>query len=390
MEAYEAFMADLEAAGRLDREVEVLPSTEEMDHRREAGAGLTRPELAVLLGYAKVDLSARLLDSELPDEPFLVAAERAYFPPTAAERFAELLPAHRLRRELVATVMSNDIINRLGITYVSRTANEYGCKPWEVVAAYWVAREVADADAYWRAIEALDGATDPSVQLAMKADVDGLVDAFTRSYLRQGITPETMAETVAADRPAFEELEKAMMSAGSSVRPRAVDERVRHYTDLGIEADLAERLGILEDLMAVPDIAEAARATGTSVERVAGVFFRLSEELPMNRLYERLMRLSPTGHWQRWQHRGLVDDLRELRRAAAARALADYPDLSAQDTVEGFLADRASARERVASVTRLLEREGDADLAAIAVAVRALREALESSPAPAQRSSSGT
>jgi glutamate dehydrogenase len=376
MEAYEAFMLELESAGRLDREVEVLPSSPEMERRQEAGAGLTRPELAVLLAYSKVDLLARLLDSELPDDPFLVAAERAYFPPLAAERFGDLLPAHRLRRELIATVVANDIVNRMGITYVSRTANEYGAMAWEVAAAYWVAVGVADADAYWRAIEALDGDTDPAVQLAMKADLDALVDAFTRAYLRQGVTPATMADAVRSDRPVYEQLDKAMTSSGAGVRPASVDQRVRHYSDLGIDPELAERLGALEDLMAVPDIAEAVRATGESVERVAAVFFRLSEELPMNRLYDRVGRIRTEGHWERWQQRGLVDDLRELRRSAAARALVDYPELPAGETVDRFLADRASARERVTVVTRLFDRETDAGLPAVAVAVRALREAL--------------
>ncbi|MBA2529680.1 MAG: NAD-glutamate dehydrogenase, partial [Euzebyales bacterium] len=242
MEAYEALMVHLEAggsegvagerqdggaevvAGRLDREVELLPTTAEMERRREVGAGMTRPELAVLLGYAKVDLATRLIGSNVCDRNELQRVLAGYFPQLAVERFADRLPHHRLRRELVATVVANDLVNRMGLTYASRTAAELGCTLPDVAAAYWTAREVCDADDHWRSVEALDGRVEPSLQLELKAEVDRLVDAFTRSYLRH--PGGDIAETVTRDRPAFHELEKTVAASGALGR-RADGARAR-------------------------------------------------------------------------------------------------------------------------------------------------------------------
>ncbi len=385
MEAYEALMVDLEtpasgapggggAAGRLDRAVEVLPSTAEMQRRQEAGAGLTRPELAVLLAYSKIDLTTRLLGTSAPDQPFLRSALDAYFPRVALERFGDRLSEHRLRRDLVATVVANDLVNRMGVTYVSRTAHELGVTAAEVAAAYWTAREVCEADSHWRAIEALDDRIDQALQLDLKGDVDRLVDAFTRSYLRH---PEgAAADALSRDRPAFHELEKAVTDGGSLVSRDEWRARVERYVDLGIDPDLAQRVVGLGALTLVPDVAAVARDAGQPVRHVGEVFFRLTDTLPLDTLGRLLADVRPEGHWERWQHRGLLDDLRELRRTAASAAIAAHPDVVPGEAVERYLGERRARLERVDTVVGLLRDETTPRLAAVAVAVRALREAV--------------
>jgi glutamate dehydrogenase len=372
MDAYEQLMVDFEEAGRLDREVELLPATDEMQRRAQAGAGLTRPELAVLLGYAKVDLRTRLLGSDVPDQPALRDALIGYFPRLIRERYAHLADHHRLRRELVATVVANDVVDRMGITYVSRTAHELGCMAYEVAAAYWIAREVADADAHWRSIEALDGRAPSELQLELKALVDRLVDTFTRAYLRQGATD--IAATVARDRPAFEALEATLTNLGALGAAAHRQALVDRFVDLGIDERHAERLVSLGDLGPVPDIALVARRTARPVEVVADVFLRLSEALPLDRLHAHLQQSEPQGHWQQWQHRGLVDELRQIRRLAAEAVLAGDPQAEADDAVAAFLTRRGVAQERVTVIASMLERERPGDLHAVAVAVRALRD----------------
>src|SRR5262249_33739739 len=120
MFAYEDLMAALESEGLLRREVEFLPTSEEMADRRRSGRGLERPELAVLLAYAKPRLTGALLEPPLPDAPSLDGALRSYFPPAVVERLGHLLGEHPLRRELVATIVSNHVVNALGPTFVSR------------------------------------------------------------------------------------------------------------------------------------------------------------------------------------------------------------------------------------------------------------------------------
>ncbi|HEY8338468.1 MAG TPA: NAD-glutamate dehydrogenase domain-containing protein, partial [Egibacteraceae bacterium] len=384
MEAYEAFMSELVASGRLDREVEALPSTAEVERRKEAGAGFTRPELAVLLGYAKIELTSRLLDSDLPDQPAFAEVLAGYFPAVVRERFADLLGEHRLRRELIATIVANDLVNRMGITYTSRTASELGCSAAEVAAAYWVAREVAGADQHWRDIEQLDGRVEPVRQLEMFAEVDRLVDAFARSYVRQSVALPgrgeragiDVAAAVARDRPALHEVAKVVDDRMPARRRAVRDARRQHYIDAGVDVALADRIATLGELTLVPEVAAVARATEQQVAHVAAVFLALSELLPLDRVQEAVSRVDPVGHWERWQQRGLTDDLRQLRREAAARALAEHPDLPPDEAVTRFLAARHEAAERAEAIVARLDREVTGGLAAVSVAVRALREAL--------------
>ncbi|MGI8876591.1 MAG: NAD-glutamate dehydrogenase [Egibacteraceae bacterium] len=384
MEAYEQLMQDLEArgdgggssrAGRLDRGVELLPSSTEMRERQQAGAGLTRPELAVLLGYAKVDLRTRLLGSDLPDSPDLRDVLVEGFPPAAVEGYGDLLDRHRLRRDLVATGVANDLVNRMGVTYVSRTAHELGCMAHQVATAYWIARTVVEADARWRRIESLDERCDAGLQLELKGEVDRLVDACVRAYVREGVT--AIGPVVERDGPAFVELAGSVTELGSEERRAARSRAVDRYVDLGIPDDLAAEIVVAGDLAITPDVAEIARATGRSARQVADVFFRVSEALPMELLARLLSDTEPEGHWQRWQHRGLLDELREVRRVAAARVISDHPDAAPADAVAAFQHARRHGRERIDAMIALLEREGGSTgLDPIAVATRVLREAV--------------
>jgi glutamate dehydrogenase len=392
IELYEQLMTDLErvsgaeepsagrmVAGRLDRAVEALPTSAEMRRRREAGAGMTRPELAVLLAYAKVDLRTKLLASGLLGDPTLRHALAGYFPRAVAERFPRLLDRHRLRGELVATVVAGDMIDRMGITYTSRMCREFGVPAPQVAAAYCAAREVADARRHWRDIERLDEETDPELQLELKAEVDGLVDAFVRAYLRQGAAG-SIATTVERDQPVFGELTKVVPELGSTDARARRRARVSHYTGLGVDDELAERIVSLGDLAMVPDVAEVGRRSGAEVRHVAELFTHLSEVLPFEKLYLRLSEIEPASRWERWQQRGLLDELRQVRRDAAVRILAEAGRHSVEWAVSAFLDARAVGGDRWRAMVGALDADAEAGLAAVAVVVRVLREVLATEP----------
>ena len=163
VEAYEDLMQQLEAGdGELERDVEFLPSSEEMVERRAAGEGLVRPELAVLLAYAKRSIFAALWRRTCPTPRTSIQDLRAYFPAKIVERFGHLIDEHPLRRELIATIVSNDVVNSQGITFVSRMVTETGASPADVVRAFRIARDVTGAVERWADVEALDGVIDPA------------------------------------------------------------------------------------------------------------------------------------------------------------------------------------------------------------------------------------
>ena len=164
MESYEELMTELEAVGMLDRELESLPSSDEMAARIGAGSGMVRPELSVLLAYAKRLLRDQVTASTLPDDTYLHGDLARYFPPEVVARFGEYVERHPLRREIIGTIVTNDVINSMGITFVPRMVAETGASPDEVARAFLVAREVSVARTRWDDVEALDGVVPAEVQ----------------------------------------------------------------------------------------------------------------------------------------------------------------------------------------------------------------------------------
>ncbi len=156
LDAQERFIKHLEKAGRLNRALEHLPDDEELAERRAAKLGLTAPERAILLAYAKIALNDELVASDVPDDPWISTALERYFPEPLRARFREEIRAHALRREIIATHVTNSMVNRVGSTFVHRMQEETGARAPQVVRAYLVVREVFDFVALWRAIESLD------------------------------------------------------------------------------------------------------------------------------------------------------------------------------------------------------------------------------------------
>ncbi|HEX2029371.1 MAG TPA: NAD-glutamate dehydrogenase domain-containing protein [Nitriliruptorales bacterium] len=378
IEVFEALLAHLESTGAVERAVEALPSSEQMQERREAGAGLTRPELAVLLAASKRDVSQILVDSDLPDQPALSAVLRAYFPPRLVERFSHLLAEHRLRRELIATVVANDVVNRAGIAFVHRLTRDLGLPHATVVAAYWVARAVIGAERYWETIEDLDQHSDPDLAEELKREVDAVLETLTREYARSRQLDD-IAATIEQDRGAVEELERAMVEARLPGSDRRQVGRAQQLVSRGVDALMAARLESLADLEIAPDVAAVARTVERDVAGVAEAFLVIGEALGLPRLQRLLERVRPADRWARMERRGLADDLRAVQREAAHRALLAYPEVEEGEAADRFVASRRTAIQHAARLARVVDEDQDqVRLDAVSVALRAIRDALRS------------
>jgi glutamate dehydrogenase len=376
MEATEALMEELETGGVVDRAVEALPTREEMRAREEAGAGLTHPKPAVLLAGAKRNLTTRLLASSVPDQPALREALVGYFPRLMVERFAHHLDGHRLRRELVASAVANDVVNRMGATFVTRVAADTGTTPPAVAAAYWIARTVVCAPDRWAELEAdADGLPPTAMVVSVGPVMTELLEALTRDYLRREETDD-IAATAARDQPALTELAAAVGELGTHYRRRQRARRAEKLAARGLDLDMAVRWAGLPDLEVGPDAAELARVTGRSVPAVAEAVLQLGESLGIDRLGDRLRQATPRGRWGWAAWRGLVDDLDHLRRLAARRALDDHPDDTELDAVLRFLVERSHPVGQITRLLRDIESEPQPSLDAVAVATRAVRSAI--------------
>ncbi|MGZ6140582.1 MAG: NAD-glutamate dehydrogenase, partial [Myxococcaceae bacterium] len=285
MEAYEDLMSELEARGLLDRALEFLPSTEGMLERAAEGQGLARPRLCVLLAYAKRLLREQILPSPLPDDPYMEADLAAYFPRAVVERFGHLVGRHALRREIIATIITNDVIHSMGITFVPRMVAETGATPDEVARAFLVAREVSDARRRWDAVEGLDGVVSGPVQEELMDGVDGIVEQLARWYL-QHIPSLDLGSEIDRGRAGFAELAANLGESATSAWRATRDERLQRLRDAGVPEEPARFGAVVPDLIFAPDILAVARETGRSIPEVAHAFFLLGERLYLDAIQD--------------------------------------------------------------------------------------------------------
>ena len=372
IESYEDLMQQLEAEDELEREVEFLPSPDTMGERRGAGEGLVRPELAVLLAYAKRSIAAALLDSEFPDSPYLFQDLQSYFPPAVVERYGHLIEDHPLKRELVATIASNDVVNAQGITFVSRMVTETGASPADVVKAFRIARDVTGSIERWADIEALDGQIDPELQGELLNGVDWLVETTSRWYLVRA-EGQRMSEAVDQARDSFAELSDVIDQIGPEAWREEHEHEARRLVAEGVPPVLARRHAFQSELVHGPDIIAVAHATGRSVLEVARGFFLLGERLEIDWLESQLETMSVGTRWQRWAQQSMEDDLFNLRRQLAEVALAECGPLPIDEAVEKFLESRAEPLGRLQRFMRGLAVDGMSDLAQLTVALRQIR-----------------
>jgi glutamate dehydrogenase len=367
-------MRAMERAGRLDRAIEFLPDDEQIEHRVAAGRGLVRPELAVLMAYAKLAIYDELLASDLPDDPGLVDDLFRYFPRPLRKRFPAQLAAHPLAREIVATFVTNSIVNRSGITFVHDLKGRFGCSAADVTRAYSVVREVHDLRSLWAAVSQLDARVPADVQIGMLIAVNRLTERATGWMLENGPKPLEIAAGTKRFRPGVERLEAAIDQLLTEGQRRTRDEAAADLVAAGVPDAMARQFANLRWLEQAVDIVSIQHALSKRpVELVGEVFFRIGERFAVGRLRVAASRLSGDSDWSRRAAAAVADELDRAQAEITRAVLTAGPaDADAATLVESWLAGRGPAVERWDSLLEDLGQAELVDLAMLTVARRNL------------------
>ena len=366
----------LERQGRLDRKVDGLPDDEMLVERAAARQGLVRPEIAVVFARCKLWLYDEILDSELPDDPYLAGDVVRYFPSPLRERFAKQIARHRLRRELITTSITNSLINRMGGTFVPDIAERTGMRSSDIARAYIIARDVHGVRSLWDEIEALDGVVPASTQMALHRELQRLIERGTLWFLRNGGSPLEICTCIET----FEAPVRALQGAMSGLLPEKLQQMVLAHTPPwqteGVPEGLAERVALLTVMPAACDIVRIACACERTTEDAARLYFAIGEKLGFGWLRERAERLGTAGYWQRLAVSAIIEELyahqRDLTRKILAEASGD-----GEDALDAWSQGRQSAVDRNRALLVELEAAPEIDLSMLAVANRHLRSLTE-------------
>jgi glutamate dehydrogenase len=326
LDSHERFIQRLEASGKLSRRVEGLPSTAEIAALRAAEQGLTRPELAKLVAYAKIDLFDALVASDTPDDPVFRESLKAYFP-EALSKFEAQMQTHRLRREIIATKLADDVINRCGPSFIDRVRDISRADAVTIARSYEAARRIFDLDLYVDRINALDNVAPAAAQTALHQRVGG---AFRRAtiYLARNAgfdsdTPPAILDVVALYRDSVREQRAAIWEELSAIERERVALRDKALVDLGAPDDLARDAALLSPLTSALDVADLARRTKWAVQPAGLLHSAIGSELGLDALRDAATNMRLERHWDRLVVRRAAEDFGAIQlRLAQAAALA--------------------------------------------------------------------
>jgi glutamate dehydrogenase len=379
LDAHGRYMRDLERRGRLDRAVEYLPADADIQKLENESKGLTRPELAVLLAYAKLDLDAEIIASELPDEPAFAAILAGYFPPQAVKRFPEALDQHRLKREIVSTSLANRLVNLAGPVFVSRMKEMSGAGGAQIARAFVVAEGAFGLAALKARIDALDGQVAADIQTGMYTDISEILRRLGLWFITNVPANADLAATIALYRAGVESLRGTFNSLVSPFDAQDTETRIAELQAAGAPLDVAEDVAVLKLMSSAPEIAALARTRSLSVDLVAGAYFAMGAAVGIDRLRGLAARIGAKEHWDRLAIRRIADDLFAGQRALTAEALSalDAGKTTRADGAEAvklWSDARAETLARAKSFLDALERSGDLSIAKLTLANSQIRE----------------
>ncbi len=364
----------LEKSGELDRAIECLPSDRELAQREIDGVGLFSPENAVLAAYSKMTLTQHIEDSTLPDEPWFQRTLAAYFPRAIAERFADDLGNHPLHREIITTVVVNDMINRSGTTFVHRAVEETGADAAEITRAYGIVREVFELPALWADIEALDNVVPTDAQNAGYQEIRRLIDRATRWLVDVRYPLTDVAEEIERFGPTVRAMSARITGLLRGTELSNLDAEVDRLVGLGLPRELALRLGELLNAFLLLDVVEIANASDYTAEEIAELHFALSAQFSVDDLLTAITRLPRDDRWSTLARAAVRHDVYAALSAITSAVLRSTDDsLSGEARIEAWMKLNAERVERARGTVQAALAREVVDLATLSVALRVMR-----------------
>lgn len=369
---HQAFMRKLEKAGILDRQIEFLPNDVEIAARAQDKRGLTSPELSVLLAYSKMTLDRDILSSSLVNDPDFDDLLIAYFPEHLQKNYREYILNHYLRKEIIANQLANLVVNRAGMTFISRFTDEFNMSKESILKAWWVAYNLLDAPRLYSQIEALDNKVDANVQLRLYIGVEKAVERSCRWILRYLKDFSNVSAMIVQFKPHISALESRIGSLIKSAEYPEVKEEEALYLSHNVPTELAELVSRQGYLVQVLDVAALASDHNLDYDLVANNYFIVGRSLQIDWLRKNVLLLPRENKWQALARSALLSDIFRIYRNVMESVIVN----NSADSKAWMTANP----ERITKLEALLEElqsYKSLDLAMLSAAIREFGNILE-------------
>jgi glutamate dehydrogenase len=371
---HERLMEWLEERDDLDRELEFLPGRGEVETRVAEQQGLTRPEFSVLVAYAKLALKDDLTMTDLADDPWFARTLAEYFPEPIREAYSGDLDAHPLRTEIIVNAVVNSMVNRGGITFAYRAADETGASSEEIARAYVAAREIFDLRGFVVAVEATDNVVPADVQTSLYLTFRRLLDRATRWFVQHRPDGVDIGGEIELFQDAVAHLSSNMDRWLQGVDLERFESRTQELEQAGVPHELARRGAGLLDVLSLLDIAECARTRGWDLEEVAALYYAMSARLAFERTLTRITALPQDDRWSSMARASMRDDLYAVMIGLTATVAQQTASGDTDARIEAWLEESGpSTRRAVDEAMAAAQAQDGSGMATLSVAVRRLR-----------------
>jgi glutamate dehydrogenase len=363
----------LERSGDLDRALEFLPDDAALQDRQQRGKGLTRPELAILLSYSKIWLYHQIIESDLPEDPYLSNELVRYFPAPVIDGYGALLASHPLRREIIATATTNSLVNRMGPVFAIRVAEDSGASLSAITRAYAIARESTAMRELWAEIEALDNRVPARVQYEMQFATARALRHATYWVLGHRSRSLEVEPAVAQLRPGLARLVAAAPKLVTGRLAARIEAKRSQAAAAGVPPALAARIASLELLQSGLYIVDLAARRRAPLETVARVHLHLGAALDLDSLRLQIDALEIAGHWQSVARASLREDLYRLHRTLTEAVLSRGRRGNPVRAADAWLAARRGSVEHLRRIFADMASAPSMDFATLSVALQSLK-----------------
>jgi glutamate dehydrogenase len=369
------FLNRLENSGLLNRKIEFLPAKKEIEKRQADKVALTRPELCVMLAYSKMDIYNAILASNLVKDKYFESELLSYFPTVMQEKFSDEVLNHQLRNEIIATQITNFVVNRIGITFVSQICQDSGFSIPDVVKNLIIACDSFRLREVWEDVEKLDGKVTSEIQMQMFLSANKLLERSVIWLLRNHAKGNVSA-IVLRFRKIADELSGVLSQVLAQASKESFERKIERYCLNNVDRKLASKIAAMDPVASAFDIAEISAASNFDLKTIAKIYFAIGTRFSLKWLRSRVSKLALDSYWQRLSSKTILEDLYSYQMRIAKSVVefsCDDKDLCEIDSLEKWIKEADFLVERFDNFISDLKEQTNPDLAVFIVALNRLK-----------------